>query len=130
MEKSNIFKSVAEYINAQPESTKSALKELRKCILEAAPEAIEMLNYNIPAFTLMQGGKRDQQIMMAGYKNHVALYPHPTIMEKFDDELKPYKKGKGSVQFPLDKPLPKDLIVQMVKCRKELLKQRTMNKDS
>lgn len=122
MEKSNIFKSVAEYINAQPEKTKAVLEQLRECILKAAPDAIEMLNYNIPAYALVQGGKREQQIMMAGYKNHVGLYPHPTVIGKFEDELKPYKKGKGSVQFPLDKPLPKDLIVRMVRYRKELLK--------
>jgi len=66
-------------------------------------------------------GKREQQIMMAGYKHHVSLYPHPTVMEHFSDDLKGYKKGKGSVQFPLDKPLPKELIVRMVKYRKRLL---------
>ncbi len=59
--------------------------------------------------------------MIAGYKNHIGFYPHPTTMEKFDSELSEYKKGKGSVQFSLDKPLPKDLIIRMVKYRKELL---------
>ncbi len=122
MGKPNLFRSVAEYINAQPEKTKAVLEELRKCILEAVPDAIEMLNYNIPAFALAEVGKREQQIMMAGYKNHAGLYPHPTVMEKFEDELKPYKKGKGSVQFPLDKPLPEDFIIRMVRYRKELLK--------
>ena len=60
--------------------------------------------------------------MIAGYKNHVGLYPHPTVMEKFDNELSIYKKGKGSVQFPIDRPLPKQLIVKMVKYRVELIK--------
>lgn len=115
------YKTVTEYIEDQPEGTKAALLELRDFILEAAPDAREMLNYNIPAFALVKDGKREQQIMMAGYKNHVGLYPHPTVMEKFSDELKNYKKGKGSVQFPLDKPLPKNLIIQMVRYRKELL---------
>jgi uncharacterized protein YdhG (YjbR/CyaY superfamily) len=60
--------------------------------------------------------------MIAVYKNHVGLYPHPTVMEKFDSELDGYKTGKGSVQFPFDKPLPTDLIKRMVKYRFELLR--------
>ena len=63
-----------------------------------------------------------QKLVIASYCLHVGLYPHPTVIKKFEDELKPYKKGKGSVQFPLDKPLPEDLIIRMVRYRKELLK--------
>ena len=59
--------------------------------------------------------------MIAGYKKHIGFYPHPTTMEKFWDELGGYKKAKGSVQFPLTKPLPKELIKKMVKYRKELI---------
>jgi uncharacterized protein YdhG (YjbR/CyaY superfamily) len=59
--------------------------------------------------------------MIAGYKNHVGLYPHPSTMKQFDKELSEYKKGKGSVQFPLDKPLPKQLIIEMIKYRLTLL---------
>jgi uncharacterized protein YdhG (YjbR/CyaY superfamily) len=114
--------SVDEYFDAQPENTKNALIGLRDCIYEAEPDAVEMFNYNIPAYALIEGGKREQQIMIAGYKKHVGLYPHPTVMEKFDNQLSGYKKGKGSVQFPIDKPLPKQLIVRMVKYRIELLK--------
>ncbi|MDP3831991.1 MAG: hypothetical protein Q8Q47_12015, partial [Ignavibacteriaceae bacterium] len=73
-------------------------------------------------YALVKGGKREEQIMIAGYKKHVGLYPHPTVMDKFDKELEGYKKGKGSVQFPIDKPLPKALIVKMVKYRMLLLK--------
>jgi len=112
---------VDQYIESQPEPAKKALKELRTCILEAVPDAEELLNYNIPAFTLVKGGKRDQQIMIAGYAKHVGLYPHPVVMEYFSEELKEYKQGKGSVQFPLDKPLPKELIIRMVQYRKKLL---------
>ena len=122
MSDTNKFESVEEYFNAQPEKTRLALIELRKCILDVVPDAIEMFNYNIPAYALVKGGKRDQQIMIAGYKKHVGLYPHPTVMEKFDNELDEYKKGKGSVQFPLDKTLPTDLIMRMIKYRIELLK--------
>jgi uncharacterized protein YdhG (YjbR/CyaY superfamily) len=60
--------------------------------------------------------------MIARYKRHVGLYRHPTTIEKFAPELSAYKKGKGSVQFPLDKPLPQNLVVRMVKYRVELLK--------
>ncbi len=118
----NQFNSVEEYFEAQPEKTKQALLELKECIFKAAPNAIELFNYDIPAYTLIKGGKREQQIMIAGYKKHVGLYPHPTTMEKFDSKLSEYKRGKGSVQFLLDKPLPKDLIVRMIKYRMELLK--------
>ena len=116
------LKIVEEYFKNQPENTRKALVELRKCIYKAAPDAIEMFNYNIPAYALMEGGKKDQQIMIAGYKKHVGFYPHPAVMAQFAGELAGYRKGKGSVQFPLDSPLPKQLIVRMVKYRVEQLK--------
>lgn len=117
MEDKRKINSVEEYFSSQPEKVRNALLSIRQCILTVVPEAKELLNYNIPAYALIEGGKREQQIMIAGYKNHVGLYPHPTTMEKFDEELKDYKKGKGSVQFPLDKPIPKDLIIKMVEYR-------------
>ncbi|MDY7396150.1 DUF1801 domain-containing protein [Aureibaculum sp. 2210JD6-5] len=116
---SNKFKTVDDYFNALPEETKKVLIELKKCILNVKPNATELFNYNIPAYTLVEGGKREHQIMIAGYKTHVGFYPHPTTMEKFDSELSEYKRGKGSVQFPLDRLLPKDLIESMVKYRLE-----------
>ncbi len=122
MRDSKKFKTVDDYFDAQPEDTRKALIALRDCIYEAEPGAIEMVNYNIPAYALIEGGKRDHQIMIAGYKKHVGLYPHPTVMEQFDNQLSGYKKGKGSVQFPIDSPLPRQLIVRMVKYRIELLK--------
>ena len=111
----------SDYLADQPEKTREALVELRNLILEAAPQAIEIMNYNIPAFALVEGGKRDQQIMIAGYKKHVGLYPHPTVIERFADDLSDYKFSKGSIQFPLDQPLPEELIKAMVKYRIELL---------
>ncbi|KIX22197.1 hypothetical protein SY27_05945 [Flavobacterium sp. 316] len=117
-------KTVDDYFNTQPEKTKKALIELKKCILKVKPNATELFNYNIPAYSLVEGGKREQQIMIAGYKKHVGLYPHPTTMEKFDLELSEYKKGKGSVQFPLDKPIPIDLVERMIKYRIQLLENK------
>jgi uncharacterized protein YdhG (YjbR/CyaY superfamily) len=121
MSESNQYNSVDEYINAQPEKTKKALSELKECILKVEPKATELMNYNIPAYALIENGKREQQIMIAAYKKHVGLYPHPTTIKKFDSELSKYKRGKGSVQFPLDEPLPKKLIIRMIKYRKEQL---------
>ena len=107
--------NVAAHFESLPEKTRKVLAELRDCIFEAAPEAIEMINYGIPAYALVESGKRDKQVMIAGYDKHVGFYPTPVVLEKFNEELGPYKKGKGSVQFPLDKPLPRQLIIKMVK---------------
>ncbi len=118
------FKNVDDYIAHQSESAQKMLKELRSIIKEAAPDAEEILNYKIPSFTLVKNGKRDQQLMMAAYSKFIGFYPFPTTMAKFSEELKEYKQGKGSVQFPLDKPLPKELILKMVKFRRdEILKE-------
>lgn len=116
------YETVDDYIADQPQEAQVFLQELRKTIKEAAPDATEVLNYKVPSFTLVPGGKRDQQIMMAGYAKFVGFYPFPTTMEAFSEELKDYKQGKGSVQFPYNKPLPKDLIKRMVKYRLEELK--------
>jgi len=118
------FKNVDEYFDAQPENARKMLLELKECILQAEPNATELLNYNIPAYALVVNGKREQQILIAGNKEHVGLYPHPTTMEKFDSELSDYKRAKGSVQFPFDKPLPKGLIVRMIKYRIGLIKKQ------
>ena len=113
------FETIDDYIDNQPKEVQKVLQELRSIIKEAVPDAIEILNYKVPSFTLVPGGKRDQQIMMAGYAKFVGFYPFPTTMAEFSDELNDYRQGKGSVQFPFDKPLPKDLIIKMVKFRKE-----------
>lgn len=116
------FETIDDYIANQPPEAARALQELRDCILEAAPNAVEVLNYKIPAFTLVPRGKRDQQIMIAGYDKFVGFYPFPTTMAAFESELANYKKGKGSVQFPLHQPIPKKLVKRMVQFRlKELL---------
>jgi uncharacterized protein YdhG (YjbR/CyaY superfamily) len=78
MEDKKKFNSVEDYFNAQPEKVKNALILIKQFILTVVPEAKELFNYNIPAYALIEGGKREQQIMIAGYKNHVGLYPHPS----------------------------------------------------
>ena len=115
------YHSFDEYLSDQSDEAQEYLKALRALILEAAPDASELMNYNIPAFALIEGGKREEQIMIAGYKKHVGFYPHPDIMTLFWDRLEGYKKAKGSVQFQLNRPLPKDLIIEMVELRRHQL---------
>ena len=115
------YKTIDEYIGSFPAPVVKALAELRAAILKAVPDAEELFNYNIPAFGLVPNSKRDQQIMMAGYAKHVGLYPHPTVMEHFASELRDYKQGKGSVQFPIGKPVPVNLVIRMVKYRRKML---------
>lgn len=117
----NQFASVESYINSFDGKAKEYLQQMRSIILEIVPDTEELINYNIAAFTLTKGGKREEQLMMAGYKKHIGFYPHPTTMEFFWEALGDYKKAKGSVQFPLSKPLPEDLIKEMVKYCKNLI---------
>ncbi|EAR08766.1 iron chaperone [Reinekea blandensis] len=108
---------VDAYIANQPQKTSEALSEIREYIWEAAPHVSEHMNYKIPAFALIEGGKREQQIMIAGYAKHIGFYPHPDTIEAFQERLSEFKYAKGSIQFPLNKPLPKQLIIEMVKFR-------------
>lgn len=121
MAKMQKFNSVESYFDAQTEEVRSALEVVKKCILKAAPDSTEVFNYNIPAYTLIENGKRDQQIMIAGYAKHIGFYPHPTTIAHFENELSSYKKGKGSVQFPLNEPMPCELIERMVQYRLSML---------
>lgn len=121
MVQKKIYQSIDEYIADQPTEVAAALEQVRTLILKALPDTEQLLNYNIPAFTLIAGGKREQQIMIAGYAKHIGFYPHPTTIEAFADELADYKYAKGSVQFPLNNAMPEDLIVRMVLWRKQHL---------
>lgn len=110
-----------DYLNSLTPATRKALLEVAECILTAAPDAELVFNYGIPAFALVPGGKRDQQIMIAGYAGHVGFYPHPSVIEFFASELAGYKCGRGSVQFPNSRPIPSGLVVRMVLKRLEML---------
>ena len=89
------------------------LQEIRLLIKRTAPGAEETISYGIPTFDL--NGKH--LVHFAGYAGHIGFYPIPIGMEAFKQELSGYKTGKGSVQFPLDKPLPRDLIRRIVEFR-------------
>lgn len=117
------FKTVDDYIVSQSQEAQIILRELRSIIKEAVPETIEIPNYKVPSFTLIFGLKPEQQLMIVAYKKYVSFYPFQATIDKFKDELKNFELGKGTVKFPFDKPLPKDLIIEMVRFRKdEILK--------
>jgi uncharacterized protein YdhG (YjbR/CyaY superfamily) len=105
--------SVDEYIAGFPPETQKVLAEVRALIKASAPDATETISYAIPTFDL--NGRH--LVHFAGYLKHIGFYPIPTGMEAFKDDLKPYKSGKGSVQLPLDRPLPADLIRRIVEFR-------------
>jgi len=107
------FNSVDNYIKTFPESVQKMLQQVRKTIKSAAPDAIEGFSYMMPAYKM--NGK--PLVYFAGYKNHIGFYATPTGHLAFEKELSKYKQGKGSVQFPLDEPMPLDLIKQIVKFR-------------
>ena len=105
--------SIDEYIAGFPQKTQKVLEELRELIKAVAPDATETISYAIPTFDL--NGRH--LVFFAGYERHVGFYPVPSGLEAFKEELKPYKRGKGSVQFPLGQPLPTDLIRRIVEFR-------------
>ena len=102
--------TVEEYIKQFPEDVQLLLQEVRKTILDAAPQATEYIGYKMPAYKL-----NGVLAYFAAYKNHIGFYSTPSGHREFDQELSKYKTGKGSVQFPLDEPWPLDLISRMIK---------------
>ena len=105
--------SIDEYIMAFPKDVQDLLRQVRAIIQEKAPGAIESMNYGMPAYKT--NGR--PLVYFAGYKNHIGFYATPTGHEQFAEELSKYKQGKGSVQFPIDKPIPFELIGRIVEFR-------------
>jgi len=115
------FKTIDEYIKIFPQDVQSILERMRQTIRKAAPEAVESISYQMPTFKL--NGKN--LVHFAGYKNHIGFYPVPSGIRAFKKELSQYKTGKGSVQFPIDKPVPYDLVKKIVMFRvKENMKKK------
>jgi uncharacterized protein YdhG (YjbR/CyaY superfamily) len=106
---------VDTYIASFPEHVRLRLSRVREIILEVAPHARESISYGMPAYKL--NGK--PLVYFGGYENHLGFYATPAGHEAFVGELASYKKGKGSVQFPHEKPLPEQLIIRMVRFRYE-----------
>lgn len=110
-----IMNKVDQYISAFPEDVQVILRKIRSIIKKAAPDAVESIAYHMPAY------KTNKKVLVyfAGFKQHIGFYATPSGHEEFSRELSKYKHGKGSVQFPLDKPIPYDLIKQIVEFRVE-----------
>jgi uncharacterized protein YdhG (YjbR/CyaY superfamily) len=104
--------SVDDYIAQFPPRVRALLKKLRRTIKAAAPDAEEKISYRMPAYS--QSGVI---VYFAGYEHHIGLYPLPDAMGTFKHDLARYPCGKGSIQFPLEEPLPLGLIARIVKYR-------------
>lgn len=112
MEKNAGFNSIDEYIAAFPPEIQKLLQEVRATVRAAAPQAAEKISYQMPTFFL-----EGNLVHFAAFKHHIGFYPAPTGIAAFAGELSQYKGSKGAVQFPLDQPLPLDLITRIVKYR-------------
>lgn len=104
--------NIDEYIADFPKDVQNMLQEIRLTIRNAAPEATEAISYAIPTFKL-----NGNLVHFAAFKNHIGFYPTPTGIKEFEKDLSVYKQGKGSVQLPIDKPMPLALITRIVKYR-------------
>ena len=108
--KAKVAKNIDEYIADFPADVQKSMEKVRATIKKAAPRADEAIKYQIPTFVL-----NGNLIHFAGYKNHIGLYPGSRAIEEFEDELAGYTTSKGTVQFPLDKPMPVGLISKITK---------------
>ena len=108
------FDSIDEYIATFPKNVQKVLQQIRQAVKEAAPEAEEAIGYNMPAFKL-----NGNLVWFGAFKNHVGFYPKESAIEEFKQKLAGYEVSKvqGTVKFPIDKPMPLDLIKQIVKFR-------------
>ena len=110
--KNNQVQNINEYIAGFPKQVQEILEKLRDTIRKAAPGAEETINYAIPTFTL-----NGNLVHFAAFKNHIGFYPAPSGIEAFKKELSVYEGAKGSIKFPIDKPLPLSLVTKIVKFR-------------
>ena len=107
------IETVDDYIKTFPEDTQELLKKIRQSVLEQAPNAVESISYGMPAYKT----NKKPLVYFAAHSKHIGFYATPSGHEKFAKELSQYKQGKGSVQFPLNKPIPLGLIADIVKFR-------------
>lgn len=108
--KAPVAESIDEYIAGFPKEIQKILQEVRATVRKAAPGAEETIKYAMPTFML-----NGNLVYFAAWKNHLGFYPAPTGDEAFKKDLAPYKSGRGSIQFPFDKPMPLALITKIVK---------------
>lgn len=112
MAENNLPETIDDYIGQFPAEVQEKLHTLRKVIRESAPDAEEKISYRMPTFAL-----EGNLVHFAAFTNHIGFYPEPSGIEAFLDELARYKGAKGSVQFPMNEPLPYELISRIVKYR-------------
>ncbi len=105
-------KNIDEYIATYPKDVQKLLNEMRATIRKAAPKAEEAIKYALPTFVL-----NGNLVHFGAFKNHIGFYPAPSGIEEFKKELAKYEGAKGSIRFPLDKPLPLALVAKIVKFR-------------
>jgi uncharacterized protein YdhG (YjbR/CyaY superfamily) len=108
--KTTAFENVDDYIAGFPKTTQLLLKQVRAAIKKAAPKAEEVISYNMPAFKYF-----GVLVYFAGYERHIGFYPTASGIANFKQEISRLKSAKGSVQFPIDKPMPLSLIAKIVK---------------
>ena len=106
------FKTTDEYIDSFPQNIQAALQQVRQAIKDAAPKAQEVISYSMPAFK-----QTGILVWFAAFKNHIGFFPKVSAMEAFKEQLTLYKTSKGTIRFPLDKPMPISLIKEIVKFR-------------
>lgn len=111
-EKTSPPKTIDAYIATFPVNVQLLLEELRDTIKQVAPKADETISYQIPTFTL-----KGNLVHFAGFKNHIGFYPTPSAIKAFKSDLDGFEWAKGSIKFPIDKPLPLDLVRKMVAFR-------------
>jgi uncharacterized protein YdhG (YjbR/CyaY superfamily) len=112
MEAKKGFKTIDEYIATFPKNVQTILQELRQVIRDCSPEAKEAISYQIPTFKL-----NGNLVHFAAYKNHIGFYPTSSGIEAFKEKLGKYEISKGTVRFPINEPIPFELIKEMVRFR-------------
>jgi uncharacterized protein YdhG (YjbR/CyaY superfamily) len=107
-----VFKTIDEYIATFPKNVQRILEELRQAIRDSAPEAEEAISYQMPTFKL-----NGNLVHIAAFRNHIGFYPTSSGIEAFKEELSGYEVSKGTVRFPMNKPIPFDLVMKIVSYR-------------
>ena len=123
MKTGQVPSTIDEYIANFPKNIQTILQKIRKTIRNAAPEAQETINYQMPTFTL-----NGNLVHFAAFEKHIGFYPTPSGITKFKKEIDHYKNAKGSVQFPLDQPIPYELIGRITEFRVQEQQAKTKKK--
>ena len=116
-------KDVDAYLAAVPQPARTTLEKLRQAILAAAPKATECISYGMPAYR-----HHGMLVYFASFKKHCSFFPGAAILKELRDELRSYETSKGTIRFPIDRPLPTGLVKKIVKTRLKQNEARTMAK--